>query len=75
MSDCFSRFRILAIVDDFTREALALIPDRSLSGVRVARELDALLAGRVRLKSCVSDNVLRQEVWHWERQQISLRRR
>ena len=59
VSDCFSngrRFRILAIVDDFTRESLALIPDTSLSGVRVARELDALIARRGRPKSCVSDN-------------------
>jgi putative transposase len=31
------RFRILAIVDDFTRECLALVPDTSLSGARVAR--------------------------------------
>ena len=29
----------LAVVDDFTRESLALIPDTSLSGQRVAREL------------------------------------
>jgi putative transposase len=50
------RFRILAIVDDFTRESLALIPDTSLSGTRVARELDALIARRGRPKSCVSDN-------------------
>ena len=58
-SDCFTdgrRFRILAIVDDFTRESLALIPDTSLSGTRVARELDALIARRGRPKSCVSDN-------------------
>ena len=47
VSDCFTdgrRFRILAIVDDFTRESLTLIPDTSLSGARVARELDALIA-------------------------------
>ncbi len=59
MSDCFTdgrRFRILAIVDDFTRESLALIPDTSLSGARVARELDALIARRGRPKGCVSDN-------------------
>ena len=49
LSDAFSdsrRFRILAIVDDFTRECLALIPDTSLPGRRVARELDALIASR-----------------------------
>ncbi len=59
MSDCFTdgrRFRILAIVDDFTRESLALIPDTSLSGARVARELDALIERRGRPRSCVSDN-------------------
>src|SRR5882757_7420825 len=59
VSDSFTdgrRFRILAIVDDFTRESLALIPDTSLSGVRVARELDAVIARRGRPKSCVSDN-------------------
>jgi len=33
------RFRILAVVDDFTRESLALIADTSLSGARVVREL------------------------------------
>ena len=32
------RFRILAIVDDCTRECLALVADTSLSGTRVARE-------------------------------------
>ncbi len=33
-------------MDDFTRECLALVADTSLSGVRVARELDALFAVR-----------------------------
>jgi putative transposase len=33
------RFRILNIVDDVTRECLAAIPDTSISGRRVAREL------------------------------------
>src|SRR5262249_47466481 len=37
------RFRILAIVDDFTRECLALIADTSLPGLRVVRELDFLM--------------------------------
>jgi putative transposase len=30
------RFRILAIVDDFTRECLVIIADTSLPGLRVA---------------------------------------
>ena len=34
------RFRILVVVDDFSRECLALMVDNSLSGRRVARELD-----------------------------------
>jgi transposase InsO family protein len=34
------RFRILVVVDDFTRECVALVADTSLSGARVARELD-----------------------------------
>jgi hypothetical protein len=33
------RFRILNIVDDVTRECLAAIPDTSIPGSRVAREL------------------------------------
>ena len=50
------RFRMLAIVDDFTRECLALIADTSLSGVRVGRELDAIIVRRGRPQSIVSDN-------------------
>ena len=50
------RFRILPVVDDFTRECLALVADTSLSGLRVGRELDALLAQRGRPTACVSDN-------------------
>ena len=34
------RLRILVVVDDCTRECLALVPDTSISGIRVARELD-----------------------------------
>jgi len=50
------RFRILAIVDDFTRECLALVADTSLSGLRVGRELDAIIAERGKPVACVSDN-------------------
>lgn len=48
VSDRFTdgrRFRILAIVDDFTRESLALIPDTLLSGGQMAHELNALEVG------------------------------
>ena len=34
------RFRILCVIDDFSRECLALAADTSLSGRRVVRELD-----------------------------------
>jgi hypothetical protein len=40
------RFRILCVVDDFTRECLALVADTSLSGARVARGLGAIVATR-----------------------------
>lgn len=50
------RFRIFAVVDDFTRECLALIADTSLSSLRVVRELDAIVAVRGRPAMCVSDN-------------------
>jgi len=50
------RFRILAVVDDFTRECLALVADTSLSGARVERELDAIIAQRGRPLCVVSDN-------------------
>ncbi|MGE5504204.1 MAG: IS3 family transposase, partial [Actinomycetota bacterium] len=59
VADAFSdgrRFRILTVVDDFTRECLALVADTSLSGVRVARELDTLLARRGKPLMIVSDN-------------------
>jgi putative transposase len=50
------RFRILAVIDDFTRECLCLVADTSLSGARVARELDAVIAQCGRPLSLVSDN-------------------
>ena len=50
------RFRSLAIVDDCTRECLALVADSSLSGLRVARELDAIIRQRGRPEMIVSDN-------------------
>ena len=50
------RFRILAVVDDFSRECLALVVDTSLSGVRVARELDRIVELRGRPRMLASDN-------------------
>ena len=59
VSDALSwgrKFRVLAVVDDFTREALALVVDTSLGGQRVVRELDALIAARGRPLTIISDN-------------------
>jgi putative transposase len=53
---CGRRFRILNIVDDVTRECLAAIPDTSISGRRVARELTALIERRGKPGMIVSDN-------------------
>jgi putative transposase len=50
------RFRVLAVVDDYSRECLALVADTSLSGLRVVRELDALMLRRGRPAMVVSDN-------------------
>jgi len=50
------RFRMLTVVDDFTRECVALVADTSLSGLRVGRELDAAIAHRGRPRTIVSDN-------------------
>ncbi len=46
---CGRRFRILDPLDDVTRECLAAIPDTSISGRRVVREL-ATLIERLRRK-------------------------
>ena len=53
---CSRRIRILAVVDDFTRKNLALVVDTSLSGARVARELDAIITVRGSPLMIVSDN-------------------
>jgi putative transposase len=50
------RMRILVVVDDCTRECLALVADTSISGLWVARELDRLLVERSKRKTIVSDN-------------------
>lgn len=50
------RFRILAVIDDATRESIGLIADTSMSGARVARELDALIRLYGKPATIVSDN-------------------
>lgn len=59
VSDAFMdgrRFRILCIVDDHSRECLALVADTSLSGHRLARELDILITKRGKPHTIVGDN-------------------
>ena len=65
VSDAFTdgrRFRILTVVDDFTRENLALIADTSLSGQRVTRELDQVIVERAMPGTIVSERAF---VRHW----------
>jgi putative transposase len=50
------RFRTLNVVDDFTRECLAIEVDTSLGGARVVRVLERLLADRGRPDVIVCDN-------------------
>lgn len=54
-SACGRRFRVFNIVDDVTRECLAAIPDTSISGCRVARELTDIIAWRVSPRTPVVD--------------------
>ena len=54
--DSGRRFRILAIYDVCTRRCLAALADFSLSGRRVARELDSLIARHGRPRTIGSDN-------------------
>ena len=53
---CGRRFRILNVIDDFSRECLAAVVDTSLSGERVARELDRIAEMRGYPCMVVSDN-------------------
>jgi putative transposase len=54
-TDC-RRFRVLTVIDDCTRECIALAADTSLSGKLVARELHHIIAQRGSPKMIVSDN-------------------
>jgi putative transposase len=59
VSDVFGigrRFRMLCVIDDYTRECLALVADTSLSGARVVRELERCIRLYGRPETIVSDN-------------------
>jgi len=47
---------VLVVIDDFTRECLALVIDTSLPGRRAAWELERLVAVRGKPLMIVSDN-------------------
>jgi putative transposase len=53
---CGRRFRMLNVIDDYSRECVACIVDTSLSGRRVVRELDAIAERRGLPCMVVSDN-------------------
>ena len=54
--DAGRRFCILGVIDNHTRECLALVADTSISGARVARELDAVIRLYGKPATIVSDN-------------------
>lgn len=59
LSDSLSdgrRFRVLVVMDQCSRECLALIADTSIRGARVVRELDVLVAHHGKPLRMVSDN-------------------
>lgn len=50
------RIRVLAVVDDFTRECLAVEVDSSIGGARVARVLDRIIEFRGKPEGITVDN-------------------
>jgi len=71
------RFRVLAVVDDFTRECPGLVADTSLSGLRVGRELDQVAERRgCRPATIVSDNgteLTSHAILRWQEKRAVLR--
>jgi putative transposase len=50
------RFRVLGVMDQYSRECLTLVADTSIGGIRVVRELDALVQKLGKPLCIVSDN-------------------
>jgi len=50
------RFRCLTMVDEFTRQSLAITVDHSIGGAGVVRTLDGLVAQRGKPKMLITDN-------------------
>ena len=74
VSDVFGparRFRMLGVIDDYTRECLALVADTSLSGARVVRELDRCIRLYGKPETIVSDNgseLTSRAILEWQNQ-------
>ena len=66
------KYRMLNVVDEFTHEAIAIRVKRKLNSLDVIYVLSELFLTRSISGYIRSDNVLRQEHWHSERQQISI---
>jgi putative transposase len=68
------RFRILCIVDDFSRECLTTVVDTSLGGVRVVRELEVVVNQRGWPHTIVRDNgteLTSNAVLRWATERVS----
>ncbi len=50
------RIRLMTIVDDFTRESIKIVVERSLSGQRVIQELSGIIGLRGKPEEILSDN-------------------
>ena len=69
------RFRVLAVVDDFSRECLGLVADTSFSGSRVGRELDRIAEARGCPAAIVSDNgteLTSHAILRWQEERVVL---
>jgi putative transposase len=70
------RFRVLNVVDDYSRECIAQVVDTSISGQRVARCLTDLIASRGKPAGIVCDNgteFTSKALFFWSRdQQVKL---
>lgn len=65
------RFRVLCVIDDFSRECLAAVADNSISGERVVRELDRIAGSRGYPLMVVSDNgteLTSNAILRWQKQ-------
>ena len=68
------RFRVLCVLDDFSRECLVTVVDTSLGGACVVRELEAVVNQRGWPHTIVSDNgteLTSNAVLRWAAERVS----